>query len=66
MEQLNLFRKIRGQQEMSWATIVDFYARLREPAEIIGSLHDKFLGGPGLSDDDDEASFVDDEDGDPN
>ncbi|GFU46385.1 c2H2-type domain-containing protein [Trichonephila clavipes] len=46
MEQLNLFRKIRG-QEMSWATIVDFYARLREPAEIIGSLHDKFLGGPG-------------------
>ncbi|GFY73669.1 DDE_Tnp_IS1595 domain-containing protein [Trichonephila inaurata madagascariensis] len=41
-----LFRKRRGQQEMSWATIVDFYARLREVTEIIGSHHDKFLGAP--------------------
>ncbi|GFY16825.1 DDE_Tnp_IS1595 domain-containing protein [Trichonephila clavipes] len=32
---------------MSWATIVDFYARLREVTEIIGSHHDKLLGGPG-------------------
>ncbi|GFY75382.1 hypothetical protein TNIN_199851 [Trichonephila inaurata madagascariensis] len=41
-----MFRKRRGQQEMSWATIVDFYARLREVTEIIGSHHDKLLGGP--------------------
>ncbi|GFS50728.1 hypothetical protein TNIN_455371 [Trichonephila inaurata madagascariensis] len=32
---------------MRWATIVDFYARLREVTEIIGSHHDKLLGGPG-------------------
>ncbi|GFR00157.1 DDE_Tnp_IS1595 domain-containing protein [Trichonephila clavata] len=32
---------------MSWATMVDFYSRLREVAEIIGSHHDKLLGGPG-------------------
>ncbi|GFY59893.1 hypothetical protein TNIN_209561 [Trichonephila inaurata madagascariensis] len=43
-----MFRKRRGQQEMSWATIVDFYARLREVTEIIGSHHDKLLGGPGV------------------
>ncbi|GFX85376.1 hypothetical protein TNCV_4731931 [Trichonephila clavipes] len=43
-----MFRKRRGQQEMSWATIVDFYARLREVTEIIGSHHDKLLGGPDL------------------
>ncbi|GFY60517.1 uncharacterized protein TNIN_238921 [Trichonephila inaurata madagascariensis] len=47
LDQLNMFRKRRGQQEMSWATIVDFYARLREVTEIIGSHHDKLLGGPG-------------------
>ncbi|GFW54174.1 transposable element Tcb1 transposase [Trichonephila clavipes] len=41
-----MFRKRRGQQEMSWATIVDFDARLREVTEIIGSHHDKLLGGP--------------------
>ncbi|GFS57673.1 hypothetical protein TNIN_366841 [Trichonephila inaurata madagascariensis] len=33
--------KRRGQQEMSWATIVDFYARLREVTEIFDSHHDK-------------------------
>ncbi|GFX69336.1 hypothetical protein TNCV_3866141 [Trichonephila clavipes] len=42
-----MFRKRRGQQEMSCATIVDFNARLREVTEIIGSHHDKLLGGPG-------------------
>ncbi|GFY70768.1 DDE_Tnp_IS1595 domain-containing protein [Trichonephila inaurata madagascariensis] len=42
-----MFRKRRGQQEMSWATIVDFYARLREVTEIFDSHHDKLLGGPG-------------------
>ncbi|GFY72945.1 hypothetical protein TNIN_200281 [Trichonephila inaurata madagascariensis] len=41
-----MFRKRRGQQEMSLATIVDFYTRLREVTEIIGSHHDKLLGGP--------------------
>ncbi|GFQ71225.1 DDE_Tnp_IS1595 domain-containing protein [Trichonephila clavata] len=47
LEQLNMFRRRRGQPQMSWATIVDFYSRLREVAEIIGSHHDKLLGGPG-------------------
>ncbi|GFQ95104.1 DDE_Tnp_IS1595 domain-containing protein [Trichonephila clavata] len=42
-----MFRRRRGQPQMSWATIVDFYSRLREVAEIIGSHHDKLLGGPG-------------------
>ncbi|GFQ80721.1 hypothetical protein TNCT_419161 [Trichonephila clavata] len=41
-----MFRRRRGQPQMSWATIVDFYSRLREVAEIIGSHHDKLLGGP--------------------
>ncbi|GFS86287.1 hypothetical protein TNCV_597481 [Trichonephila clavipes] len=50
-----MLRKRRGQQEMSWATIVDFYARLGEVTEIIGSHHDKLLGGPALSDDEDEV-----------
>ncbi|GFW11115.1 hypothetical protein TNCV_2842411 [Trichonephila clavipes] len=66
LDQLNMFRKRRGQQEMSWATIVGFYVRLREVTEIIGSHNDKLLGGPALSDDDEEVPFVDDEDGDPN
>ncbi|GFS65107.1 hypothetical protein TNCV_1636001 [Trichonephila clavipes] len=46
LDQLNMFGK-RRLQEMSWATIVDFYARLRDVTEIIGSHHDKLLGGPG-------------------
>ncbi|GFR27958.1 hypothetical protein TNCT_456111 [Trichonephila clavata] len=41
-----MFRRRRGQPQMSWATIVGFYSRLREVAEIIGSHHDKLLGGP--------------------
>ncbi|GFQ99771.1 hypothetical protein TNCT_665911 [Trichonephila clavata] len=34
LEQLNMFRRRRGQPQMSWDTIVDFYSRLREVAEI--------------------------------
>ncbi|GFU07699.1 DDE_Tnp_IS1595 domain-containing protein [Trichonephila clavipes] len=41
-----MFRKRRGQEEMSLVTIVDFYARLTEVTETIGSHHDKLLGGP--------------------
>ncbi|GFT66770.1 hypothetical protein NPIL_205702 [Nephila pilipes] len=65
LEHLNLFRKRRGQPQMSWPTIDDFYSRLREVTEIVASHHDKLLGGPALSDDD-EVPFVDDVDGDPN
>ncbi|GFU43834.1 uncharacterized protein NPIL_173621 [Nephila pilipes] len=46
LEHLNLFRNRRGQPQMSWATIVDFYSRMREVTEIVASHHDKLLGGP--------------------
>ncbi|GFS74712.1 hypothetical protein NPIL_676381 [Nephila pilipes] len=65
LEHLNLFRKRRGQPQMSWPTIVEFYSRRRELTEIVASPHDKLLGGPALSDDA-EVLFVDDVDGDPN
>ncbi|GFT30774.1 DDE_Tnp_IS1595 domain-containing protein [Trichonephila clavipes] len=34
-------------QSLNLATIVDFYARLKEVTETIGSHHDKLLGRPG-------------------
>ncbi|GFS38055.1 uncharacterized protein NPIL_201531 [Nephila pilipes] len=46
LEHLNLFRNRRGQPQMSWATIVDFYSLMREVTEIVASHHDKLLGGP--------------------
>ncbi|GFU24700.1 uncharacterized protein NPIL_88621 [Nephila pilipes] len=46
LEHLNLFRNRRGQPQTSWATIVDFYSRMREVTEIVASHHDKLLGGP--------------------
>ncbi|GFR15788.1 DUF4371 domain-containing protein [Trichonephila clavata] len=44
LEQLNMFQ--RKQLEMSSATIVDFYAGLREVTEITESHQNKLLGGP--------------------